>query len=331
MKRSRYEAIILTSITLIVIIITHIYVSLFTPHDLKAIPKVVFVPQGASFRWIALKLEDEGIIRDSGAFSFLARMKGAVNRVKAGEYELNTSMRPTEILDRLLKGISKEYVVSIPEGYNMFQIASLMDKDGLVDKVEFLRLAQDKEFVKGLGIDGDSVEGYLFPDTYRFNKLMGAEEIIERMVVRFNEVYSVYIEEKARSRGMARRSVVILASIIEKEAGIEEEKPLISAVFHNRLKRGMLLQSDPTVIYGLPSFNGDLTRKDMLTPTPYNTYIIRGLPPGPISNPGRSSLLAAVAPADVRYLYFVSRNDGSHEFSRTLREHRRAVNRYQRR
>lgn len=321
--------IVFSILTFILLLSTHIYIYLYTPPDNKGEVKSIFIPPKASFRWIALKLKEEGIIRDAESFSLFARFKGAIKNVKAGEYEFSTSMLPADVLHRLTRGVIKDYLVTIPEGYNIYQIASLLEGYGLVSKEEFLQLAFDKDFVASLGINGISLEGYLFPDTYRFNKLMGAEGIIKKMINHFNEVYSRFIEDKAIKRGLSRSFVVTLASIIEKEAGIDKEKSLISAVFYNRLKMGLRLQSDPTVIYGLPTFNGNLKKEDLMTPTPYNTYIIHGLPPGPIANPGRSSLLAAVEPAPVSYLYFVSRNDGSHVFSRTLKEHNRAVSKYQ--
>lgn len=327
MKFSRYilHLTVLGSITFLPI---YIYINFFSPPDRKGEERILFVPPGASFRWVALQLEEKGIIRDAGKFSLLARIKGVIREIKAGEYEFSTSMPPGEVLDKLTEGRIKEYTITIPEGYNLRQIGALLASRHLVEKEEFLRLAYDRKFIKSLGIEGPSLEGYLFPDTYRFDKLMGAAGIIRKMVNNFKRVYKE-IEEEAERKGLSMREVVTLASIIEKEAKLDVEKPLISAVFHNRLKKGLKLQSDPTVIYGLRSFNGDLKREDLLKPTPYNTYVIRGLPPGPISNPGKASLIAAVRPAPVDYLYFVSRNDGSHYFSNTLMEHNRAVMVYQ--
>ncbi len=325
MKRRSIQAIALLAITFVPI---HLYIGFFAPPDDKQEVRTLFIPPGASFRWVALKLEEMGVIRDADRFSLLARMRRAVKQIKAGEYEFTTSMSPWRVLDMLIDGRVKEYTVTIPEGYNLKQIAELLASKGLVEREDFLSLAYDREFIESLGLEGNSLEGYLFPDTYRFNKLMGARGIVRKMVDNFNRVYRE-IEAEATRQGLSMKEVVTLASIIEKEAKLDEEKPLISAVFHNRLRMGLKLQSDPTVIYGLPSFDGNLRKEDLLTPTPYNTYIISGLPPGPISNPGRASLIAAVRPAPVDYLYFVSRNDGSHHFSRTLMEHNRAVMIYQ--
>jgi UPF0755 protein len=184
--------------------------------------------------------------------------------------------------------------------------------------------------VAALGLEGPGLEGYLFPDTYRFTKGMNVEEIILKMVGRFKEVYeNAGLSEQARKEGFTVKQVVTIASIVEKEAGSVEEMEKISSVFHNRLKKGYRLRSDPTVIYGIEDFDGNLTKRHLLTYTPYNTYINLGLPPGPISNPGRAALHAALNPSEEGYLYFVSRNDGTHHFSKTLKEHNRAVDYYQ--
>ncbi|MDP2973069.1 MAG: endolytic transglycosylase MltG, partial [Deltaproteobacteria bacterium] len=176
---------------------------------------------------------------------------------------------------------------------------------------------------------GLTLEGYLFPDTYHFIKEMEPEEVIRMMVHQFRKIFGPDLIEKASQMGITPREAVTLASIIEKEASLSEEKPLVSAVFHNRLKRRIPLQSDPTVIYGISNFDGNLTKEHLLTPTPYNTYLILGLPPTPICNPGKESIIAALHPASAPYLYFVSKNDGSHHFSESFEEHQRAVGKYQ--
>jgi UPF0755 protein len=255
---------------------------------------------------------------------------GVTGQVEAGEYELSTTMPPAIILRKLVTGDVVKYRITIPEGYTVRQIALYLQDEGIIeDHEQFLKLAFSAEFSAGLGIEGKSVEGYLFPDTYLLPKGVSAGEIIKTMVGKFKRVYEPDFARRAAELGMTERGVVILASIIEKETGLAEERPLISAVFHNRLKRGIPLCSDPTVIYGVPAFDGNLRKRDLERMTPYNTYLRRGLPPGPIANPGRSSILAALYPAAVEYLYFVSRNDGSHYFSTTLREHNEAVWQYQ--
>jgi UPF0755 protein len=239
-------------------------------------------------------------------------------------------MPPTVILHKLVTGDVMKYRITIPEGYTVRQIVLRLQELGIIEEQEeFLKLAFSAEFAAGLGIEGKSIEGYLFPDTYLLPKGVSPIEIIKTMVGKFKQVYGPDCEHRAVELAMTDRQIVTLASIIEKETGVAEERPLISAVFHNRLKRGIPLCSDPTVIYGIADFDGNLRKKDLEQWTPYNTYLKKGLPPGPIANPGRSSLLAALYPAPVQYLYFVSRNDGSHYFSTTLREHNEAVRRYQ--
>jgi UPF0755 protein len=183
--------------------------------------------------------------------------------------------------------------------------------------------------IKTVGVEANSLEGYLFPDTYRLDKTMPEEAIIKKMVSRFWEIFNVDLQNRSRELGFSYHQVVTLASIIEKETGAEEERRLISAVFHNRLKRKELLQSDPTVIYAVKDFDGNLTREDLKLDSRYNTYRYAGLPPGPIANPGRASLIAALHPAEVDYLYFVSKNDRTHEFSSDLKQHNAAVRKYQ--
>jgi UPF0755 protein len=241
-------------------------------------------------------------------------------------------MLPLEVLDALVKGQVKHHLVTFPEGYTLFQVAQLLEDLTIVDKKSFLQKASSPALINALSLSqlaGPTFEGYLFPDTYHLFRQMDPEEIIRMMVLQFKKVFGPDLANRASELGISEREVVILASIIEKETPIAEEKPLISAVFHNRLKKKIPLQSDPTVIYGIKNFNGKLTKEDLLRPTPYNTYLLVGLPPTPICNPGKESLLAAVNPAPVPYLYFVSRNDGSHFFSSDIEDHNRAVWKYQ--
>ena len=203
-----------------------------------------------------------------------------------------------------------------------------MDIKTLVGKQQFLSLANDPALLEQYGVTGPSLEGYLYPDTYHLARGISASTAIDTMVNRFWEVVSP-LRKRAEDVGMKMEDVIILASIVEKETGLAEERPTIASVFLNRLKRGMRLESDPTVIYGLKDFDGNLTREDLMKATHYNTYIIRGLPPGPIANPGLEAIKAVLFPAKTDYLYFVSKNDGSHHFSRTLSEHNKAVQIYQ--
>ncbi len=239
-------------------------------------------------------------------------------------------MSPKDILVMLIKGRVIEYPFTVPEGLNIYEVADLLAEKGFVDRDEFLRLAKDKDFLASLDIEAPTLEGYLFPDTYRANRSMHEPQIITLMVKRFFEVFDEEKEKVTTKGTLTDYEVVILASVIEKETGAAVERPLVSAVFSNRLKKEMKLDSCATVIYGIwDRFDGNLTERDLTTWTPYNTYLNPGLPPGPICNPGRESIAAALSPADVDYLYFVSKNDGTSYFSSTLSEHNRAVYEYQ--
>lgn len=307
------------------------YLVFYTPISADGLTRVVDIPKGTSFRVIAASLEKDGVIRDSRSFAYAAQFSGKVKAIKAGEYEFNRSMNTMEILDILVSGRVRQHPATIPEGYNIREVAAVLKEAGLVDEDEFMARASDPGFVRSMGLEGRTFEGYLFPDTYMFTKGMSADEIISRMAQRFKAVYYPELDAMAKAAGMPMGKVVTLASIIEKETGKPDERGLISAVFHNRLKKRIRLQSDPTVIYAIEGFDGNLRRRDLLRKNPYNTYVNYGLPPGPIANPGRESLRAAIAPDEGGYLYFVSKNNGTHFFSRTLREHNNAVNFYQKR
>ncbi len=291
---------------------------------------VIFIPRGSGVRRITALLAEKGIIADDLRLPLLARLTGLGGRLRAGEFRLRPGLTPLGLLRLLEQGRVVQHRITIPEGWTVHQVASLLAARGWVDATRFLALARDARFISSLGLHVPSLEGYLFPDTYVL--VRGATDerrILGMMVSRFLAVWQDLAADADTT--LSRNQVVILASIVEKETGAAAERPLIARVFLNRLARGMRLQSDPTVIYGLASFDGNLTRKDLRRRTPYNTYVIPGLPPGPICNPGRASLAAVLHPADSDALYFVSRNDGTHQFSRTLREHNRAVRLYQRR
>jgi UPF0755 protein len=303
---------------------------LMSPVDHAARERVVIIREGMPLNLVAAELEGGGFIRNRWIFILWARLKDYGTRIKAGEYRLSAAMTPLEIMEKLARGEIITYPVTIPEGYTLEQIAAALGDKGLVGEKQFLFLCTDKKMIARFGIQGRSLEGYLYPDTYQFARGLSPVAIAETMVDRFRQVVRP-LEGRAKKVGMTMRDVVILASIVEKETGKAGERPLIASVFLNRLKKGMRLDSDPTVIYGIKDFNGNLTRKDLTTPTPYNTYVIRGLPPGPIANPGLDAIKAVLHPAETDYLYFVSKNDGSHYFSKTLREHNRAVRQYQKR
>lgn len=302
---------------------------LLPPLDIR-IERVVLVPPGASLRGAADRLEEAGIVGDAGTFVFLSKLLARERQVKAGEYALHTQMRPLEVLEQLTAGKVIQYEVTIPEGFTLEQIAELLDQRGLVSYDAFTDIALDPAYVASLNLEGNSLEGYLFPQTYYFSRTVDASGVVQKMVDTFRAEFTPELVSRAAEIGFSIREAVTLASIIEKETSKDSERPLVSAVFHNRLRSRMMLQSDPTVIYGLTGFDGNLTRKDLKAPSPYNTYVISGLPPGPIANPGRDSLRAALYPAEADYLFFVSKNDGSHIFSQSLKQHNEAVDQFQR-
>jgi UPF0755 protein len=309
----------------------YLYVKLYTSADSSGKPALFLVERGSSFNAIARKLVKDGFLKETKGISIAASLKGAHKKIKAGEYELSPAMSPVALLNVLVKGRIKSYSITFPEGFNIKDIAALLEEKGFGKKGDFIERAMDKEFATSFGLKGKTLEGYLFPDTYSFTKGATAEDIIRKMVATFKAVYEREFRAEAEKKGMTTTKLVTLASIIEKETGRLVEMPIISAVFRNRLRKRIRLGSDPTVIYGVKNFNGNLTKKHLLTRTPYNTYRNYGLPPGPIASPGRAALKAALNPADVSYLYFVSRNDGTHKFSNTLREHNNAVRKYQNR
>ena len=300
-----------------------------SPIDFQYRELTVEIPRGSSFAQTADILNEAGLIRQKKGFYLLALVTDTAKYIKAGEYDLQSSMTPMALLEKLTKGKVKGYQVFIPEGFTLNQIASRLENQGLADRETFISLASDSRLLSSLGIEEESVEGYLFPDTHRLNKSMGEEGILRFMVRQFRKVMTPDMLTRANELGLTEDEVVTLASIIEKEGGSQEERPIISAVFHNRLKRGMRLQSDPTVIYGIEDFDGNLRKSDLREKTPYNTYRIEGLPPGPICNPGREAIEAALYPASVDFLYFVSKNNGSHQFSSNLKDHNKAVLKYQ--
>jgi len=293
-------------------------------------PVMVEVRQGDSFYGVARVLKEKKVINSIRKFYLYAKLNDGLYSIKAGEYLFEPAMKTSEVLNMLIKGSVIRYRVTIPEGYNVYQIAALFQENGLVDGQDFMAKVFDKTLMERLGVNGVSFEGYLYPETYFFVKGMDSEAIIKTMVSRLREMVTPEFESRAVEIGLTMEEVITLASIVEKETGDPEERSVIAAVFHNRLKKGMRLQTDPTVIYGMiENFDGDLRKKDLKRKTPYNTYRIKGLPLGPIANPGIDAIRAVLYPADVDYFYFVSKNNGSHVFSRTLKEHNRNVWRYQ--
>ncbi len=289
----------------------------------------VDIPKGTSFLQSVDNLEKAGLIKQKYLFYLLVISRNAQGHISAGEYELTTSMSPVEIISKLVKGDIKSYLVTIPEDITVREITSRLASFKLVEEKAFLSLSSDAKFLASLGIEGASAEGYLYPDTYRLDRSMSPKDIMKIMVNQFWKMFTPEMQKRAEDLRITIPQVITLASIIGKESGYKDEKPLISAVFRNRLKKGMKLQSDPTAIYDLNNFTGNITKKHLMRDAPHNTYRITGLPPGPIANPAIDSLHAALYPAPVNYLYFVSNNDGSHQFSSSLSAHNKAVLNYQ--
>jgi len=311
------------------------YSVLFLPAAEVSHEVVVTIPEGAPPARIGEILEKAGVIKSAQAFVWTLRAKNRLSKapviLKAGEMALDPSQSIWRIIDSLARGSYKLYPFTVPEGRNIYDLAQMVAAQGFGPAAEFLELCRDKSFIRSLGLNVDSLEGYLFPETYSFPKGTTLKTILREMTAMFQKIWRKY-EAQALEKGLSLHEVVTLASIVEKETGQSRERPLIAGVFFNRLGRSMKLQTDPTVIYGLlPGFNGDITAKDLTTPTPYNTYVITGLPPRPIANPGEAAIQAVIRPDIMQgYLYFVSKNDGTHHFSKTLDEHNRAVQRYQR-
>lgn len=292
------------------------------------------IPEGSSLKKIAALLEARGIIREPWLFTLIARLKKSENRIQAGEYCLHLPLAPCDVLEKLVRGEVLMVRITIPEGSTIFDVARIFEKSGLARADAIMQKATDPGFVRSFGYDNESLEGFLFPDTYAFKRKTEPETLLRRMVKRFGEVAGREIRHNGDNGTLSLRDTVILASLVEKETPLQSEKPIIAAVFFNRLRKGMRLECDPTVVYGVkledPQFQGRLRKKHLLKATRYNTYQISGLPHGPICNPGLDSIRAVLRPASVGYLFFVSRNDGTHQFSLTLEEHEAAVQKYQR-
>lgn len=306
----------------------HVAFFLLNPVD-PGPEKVFTVAPGSGLSQVARQLKAERLIGNARYFVLLARLKGAVTGIQAGEYLFSAPATPGSVLGRLTRGDVRQLTLTIPEGLSLKEIAQSVEDQGTGQAEEFLHLAFDSEFIASLGIEAASLEGYLFPDTYSFAKGTSERQLIRIMVDEIHSHLDAKLLADAEKVGLSAHELLTLASIVQKEAGRIDEMPLISAVYHNRLRRGMRLQADPTVIYGIADFDGNLTRRHLRERTPYNTYRVGGLPPGPIASPGKEALEAAANPTVSDALYFVSRGDGSHVFSGNLRDHNKAVRRYQ--
>ena len=299
------------------------------PPALQDGPRSVEIPPQQGLLGVAQLLGEAGVIRSRLAFVALALLRGTARSLKAGEYEIPQGASLLTTLQLIETGKVRPHLIVLPEGFTIRELARQLETEGIAAAGDVQRLATDPFFTQGLGVEADSLEGYLFPDTYRVTRGMRVEEILGRMVQRFREkIGTPEVRAQASARGLSLHALVTLASIIEKEAVVPDERPLIAGVFWNRLRRDMPLQADPTVAYAVGRDGRAPTREDLQVDHPFNTYRYRGLPPGPIANPGRASIDAALAPASVPYLYFVAIDERRHHFSATLEEHNQAVARY---
>lgn len=291
--------------------------------------RIVEIAPGTSFGQIATQLQENGILKYDWSLTLLARFKKQDTKIKAGEYEFSPAMTPKAILAKLISAKMLVRRVEVKEGTSINAIGKIVEAAGVVSKADFDSAIRNPELLAKAGIAADSFEGFLFPETYNFSRPISAEQVVWKMFSEGEKRWKPEFQDRADSLKLSRQEVLTLASIIEKESGNREEQPLVSSVFHNRMKEGMKLQSDPTVIYGIKDFNGNLTRADLQSPHIYNTYVNFGLPPGPITNPGETAIIAALYPAESEFLYFVGDNQGRHIFSKTLAEHNSAVLKYQ--
>ena len=305
--------------------------ALHRPGPPVAAPVAVTVDEGERFAEVAADLARQGVLRHPRPLVLWARLTRQDRAVHWGEYLITRPLSPLELLARITGPPDPLHVVVVPEGRTVHEVVALLAAAGFGSEESFLCVLQDARFLADEDLPPEGAEGYLFPDTYAFPLATPQERILRSMVHRFREVFTPELVLRAAALGLSAHQAVTLASLVEAETPRAEERPLVAAVFLNRLRRGMPLQSDPTVLYGREGRDRTLTRADLRRPTPFNTYTIPGLPPGPIANPGRASLEAAVEPAPVDYLYFVARGDGTHTFSATLAAHNAAVAHYRRR
>lgn len=317
------------TIAVFIFVIIQLFVYASIPRDTDNIRVPVIVKNGTSLLNIAKYLKSQGVIYSSNLFFLTSLIYG--KKLIAGEYELGKDMSTIDIVKVMKLGLRKIYLLRLIEGHNIYTIADSIAENGIMARDSFLAIAHDKMYLTKIGIHADSLEGYLTPDTYYFSREIPPEKFIEGIAKKtLLFVSQNNNKEKMSVLGLNTHQVLTLASMIEKEAKYQNEKPLISAVFHNRLRMGMSFDCDPTVIYGTRQFHSPITKSDLTTYTPYNTYVFKGFPKGPICNPSRSSITAALNPVSVDYLYFVSRNDGTHVFSTNISEHNKNVQIYQR-
>lgn len=328
--QSRLTVILAVMLVMGVIFAALLYQYATTPASASQDGQVVEIKPGMTLKQVAHLLADKELLSEPSTFMLYTYLQGEQNHIQAGEYRFSPSMPPRDILEALTSGMAVLYTVTIPEGYRITDIAGLLEAKGLVDKPAFIEATRNRELLESLHIPSGSLEGYLYPETYKFSKAGGARRIVQTLLDTFKErVLQPERVQQAEAMQFTFHEIVTLASLIEKETGLGKERKLISSVFHNRLAKKMRLQTDPTVIYAMVNFDGNIRKKDLSIDSPYNTYKHFGLPPGPIASPGLESIQAALDPEETDFLYFVSRKDGSHQFSTNYKDHVRAVQKYQ--
>ena len=312
-----------------------IYVSLQRPYKgYEATEQFVEIPPGSGTAGMGRRLAEAGVIRSANSFRVAVWLRGNARRLQAGEYRFDRPMTAAEVVDKIARGDVYVRSITFREGLTVREMAAHYESSGFGTASDFIAASKRADLITTIDPAAKDLEGYLFPDTYTLPRSATADQLIERMVDRFQKALTPDVRDQAAQRGLSVRELITLASLVEKETGKAEERPIVAGVYSNRLKIGMGLQCDPTVIYALMlagRYDGNIRKGDLQIDSPYNTYRYAGLPPGPIAAPGEAAIKASANPADVPYLYFVSRNDGSHVFSTTLEEHNRNVNEFQRR
>jgi len=295
--------------------------------------RILEIPRGAGPKAVSTLLADAGVVTDAEHFYWFLRYREATPKLRAGEYRFFTDLLPDEVLDILANAPEVTRPITFPEGLRLEEMAKIVEASGFGTEAEYLKLVRDPAYIAAAGLPVDppptSLEGFLLPDTYEFSRDVNTKMIVDAQVGAFVGLWDERRSARAKDLKLSANEVVTLASVVEKETGAPAERPHIAGVFHLRLKKGMKLQSDPTIIYGLEDYDGDIRYSDIRRPHPWNTYVIDGIPPSPIAAPGEAAIDAVLWPMDTNDLFFVSRNDGTHHFSPTYAEHARMVRKYQ--
>lgn len=317
----------LIAIAIFFLFLAYIGIQLFVPSNIGSKQIEIEIPEGSTYKQAIYILAKNNLIRDRNLFILFGKIAGLDKKVRAGYYVFWGNMSPLQVFKKLKDGKIIENEITIVEGDSLLEIGRKLASNKIIPLNDFNALSIDRNFLRSLDIDAPSLEGYLYPQTYKFPKGAKPVAVLKLMVNKMRDEFTGDLRRRAEEMGWSENEVLTLASIIEREAKTDEERPLISAVYHNRIKKGMPLQADPTAIYGVKSYRYKITKNDLRKKTAYNTYVIKGLPPGPIASPSIKSIRAALYPADVPYLYFVAKNDGTHYFSKTLSEHIAAIKR----